>query len=75
MPPTDLELYSTRELIEELVRRTTFLGVVVHCGEEFRGPWTHGERSFRVHYNANLEDAEARRLLSVVSEQMERFEA
>jgi hypothetical protein len=75
MPPTDLDLCSTRELIEALVRRTTFLGIVVHSGQEHRGPWQHGERSFHVHYNANLDDSEARRLLAVVSEQLDRFEA
>src|SRR5436190_1642321 len=40
MPFGALELYTTRELIEELMRRTTFLGVVVHSEEELRnGAW------------------------------------
>lgn len=70
-----LELVSTQELINELVRRTTFLGVIVQSTSEFRGRWNDGERSFRVHYNNNLNDDEARRLLAVVSDQMLRFDA
>jgi hypothetical protein len=75
MTPDELELVPTPSLIAELVRRTTFLGVVVQASEEYRKPWTEGERSFRVHYNGNLDDDEARRLLAVVSEQMLRFDA
>ena len=72
MTPRDLELYTTGELIEELVRRTTFLGVIVHSPDDSRRPWKEGERTFRVHYNTNLDQEEASRLLSVISEQMDR---
>jgi hypothetical protein len=75
MSPDDLELVSTKQLIDELMRRTTFMGVVVHCKEENRAPWTRGVRTFRVHYNENLDDDEARRLLSAVSEQLDSHEA
>jgi hypothetical protein len=71
MTPGELELYSTQELIDELVRRTTFLGVVVHAHQENRGPWDEGRRVFRVHYNSNLDNDEACRLLAIVSEQMD----
>jgi hypothetical protein len=75
MTPDELELVPTQSLINELVRRTTFLGVIVQASEEYRTPWTEGDRSFRVHYNDNLDDGEALRLLSVVSEQMLGFDA
>ena len=71
MTPGDLELYSTQELIDELVRRTTFLGVVVHAHQENRRTWEEGQRVFRVHYNSNLDNDEACRLLAIVSEQMD----
>lgn len=67
MEPDDLEFYSTRQLIDELMRRTTFLGVVVHAEDEARGDWV-GEKTFRVHHNANLDADQAGRLLGVVSE-------
>ncbi len=72
MPPSELELYSTRELIQELMRRQTFLGVVVHSEPELRtGPWS-GERVFTVHLNSNMGAAEAGRLLEVIAGRMER---
>lgn len=63
----DLELFSTQELVEELIQRTTFQGVVVHCPEGGRRPEWTGQRCFQVHMNANLEPATAGRLLEVVS--------
>lgn len=75
MTPGELELYSTQELIDELVRRATFLGVVVHAHQENRQPWDEGQRVFRVHYNSNLDNDEACRLLAIVSEQMDRHSA
>lgn len=70
MTPDDLELFSTQDLINELVRRQTFLGIVVHSEEEARRQdWPH-ERRFRVHFNGNLGHDEAARLLSVVSEHL-----
>jgi hypothetical protein len=70
MEPSALELYTTTELVEELMRRKTFLGVVVHSEQELKGPWK-GERSFRVHYNSNLDAGQACRLLDAVAEYMQ----
>jgi len=68
MKPGDLELYSSQELIDELLRRTTFQGVIVHARDEAKSPnWT-GERIFSVRLNANLSREEAGRLLDVVSQ-------
>ncbi|HWE38108.1 MAG TPA: hypothetical protein VG406_16170 [Isosphaeraceae bacterium] len=70
MEADDLELYSTQQLIHELMRRSTFLGVVVHADDEARGAWV-GEKTFRIHFNANLDAEQAGRLLGVVSEFIE----
>lgn len=71
MQPSTLELCTTTELVEELMRRTTFLGVVVHSEQELKGPWV-GERTFQVHFNSNLDAGQAWRLLDVVAHHMER---
>lgn len=68
--PDDLELFSTEDLISELVRRQTFLGIVVHAEEEIRRQDWPQERRFRVHFNGNLVHDEAARLLSVVSDHL-----
>ncbi len=73
----DLAFYTTAELIEELLSRHTFLGVVVHSAEDHRGStlaaekaW-QGEKQFQVHFNDNLSPPEAARLLATVSDQMD----
>jgi len=68
MNPTDLELFSTSELVEELLRRTTFQGVIIHASDEAKSRHWHGERVFSVRYNRNLDVEEAGRLLDVVSQ-------
>src|SRR5437763_206940 len=71
MQPSDLAFYTTGELITELLRRKTFLGVIVHSEEELKGrAWT-GEKVFQIHFNSNLKAAEACRLLDVVADHME----
>jgi len=66
MTPRDLEFFGTDELIDELLRRTTFQGVVVHSRDEARSRDWDGERVFNVRFNANLGTEEAGRLLDVV---------
>ncbi len=68
MDPFDLALYTTAELIEELLRRTTFLGVVVHAEQEQRVAGWQGDKTFQVRFNANLSPAQAGRLLNVVAD-------
>jgi hypothetical protein len=70
MKPGDLELFSTEELIDELVRRTTFQGVIVHARDGAKSRNWIGERVFRVRLNGNLDPEEAGRLLDVVSQQI-----
>jgi hypothetical protein len=64
----ELELFATQELINELLRRTTFQGVNVHAVDGAKSRHWDGERLFAVCHNANLDAEEAGRLLNVISE-------
>jgi len=64
----DLELFATQDLIDELLRRKTFQGVIVHTLEEAKNHDWRGERLFVVRHNASLDTDEAGRLLDVVSQ-------
>ena len=71
MKESDLAFHTTGELIAELMRRRTFMGVVVHADPEWKGePWGD-ERTFRVHFNSNLDTTQATRLLDVVARHLE----
>jgi hypothetical protein len=70
MTPGDLELFATQELINELLRRASFQGVIVHAQDGAKSrDWT-GERIFSVRFNANLNTEEVGRLLDVVSQHL-----
>jgi hypothetical protein len=64
----ELELIATHDLINELLRRKTFQGVIVHAADEAKTPHWTGERLFAVRHNANFDTEEAGRLLDVVSQ-------
>ncbi len=64
----ELEFFATQDLINELLRRTTFQGVVIHAVEGAKSRHWCGERRFAVSHNANLRTEEAGRLLNVISE-------
>ena len=68
MNPTELELFTTQDLINELLRRTTFQGVIVHAIDGAKSRHWTGERLFAVDHNATLDTEEAGRLLDVVSQ-------
>jgi hypothetical protein len=68
MNSAELEFYSTRELIDELLRRTSFQGVIVHAREGAKSPSWEGERIFSVRHSSNLETEQAGRLLDAVSQ-------
>ena len=74
MQPSALDLCSTRELVDELMRRQTFLGVIVYGEQEHKGEW-HGERMFKVRFTENLTSAEAGRLLERIAEYMDKTES
>jgi hypothetical protein len=67
---SELAFCSNQELIDELLRRTTFLGVIVHSEEEIRNRQWGAERVMRVQFNENLDTEQAGRLLDVVAAQM-----
>lgn len=70
MQGSELAFHSNQELIDELLRRTTFLGVIVHSTEEIRNRQWGPERLMRVQFNDNLDTEQAGRLLDVVAAQM-----
>jgi hypothetical protein len=67
---SELAFCTTDELIQELMRRQTFCGVVVQAADEQRRTAWSSERIFKVHYNQNLDSERASRLLGCVSEYM-----
>jgi hypothetical protein len=71
MQSSDLELYTTKDLVDELMRRKTFLGVVVHSEEELKEKSWTGERVFKVHFNSNLDSEQACRLLDAITDYMD----
>jgi hypothetical protein len=65
--PSELAFYTTTELIDELLCRQTFLGVIVHSETEHRDNTWKGDKVFRVRFNANLDPQQTCRLLEVVA--------
>jgi len=68
---SDLAFYPTQDLVNELMRRKTFLGVIVHSQSEFKQQKWGPERTFKVQFNSNLTSAEASRLLETVADYMD----
>jgi hypothetical protein len=67
----ELAFFTAQELIAELMRRKTFYGVVVHAADDHKREAWPDERVFKVHYNHNLDSAQASRLLDTVAEYMD----
>ena len=70
MESSELAFYTNQELVEELMRRKTFLGVVVQSEAEWKGRDWGEERVFKVHLNGNLDATQAGRLLDRVAEHL-----
>jgi hypothetical protein len=68
---TELAFFTNDELIAELMRRKTFLGVVVQSESDWKQDQWGEERTFRVHFNKNLVTEEASRLLGRVASYMD----
>ncbi|QEH36680.1 hypothetical protein OJF2_52650 [Aquisphaera giovannonii] len=68
MSAGELELYSTQDLVDELLRRTTFQGVIVHAKDGAKSPTWEGERVFSVRHSPSLGTEEAGRLLDAVGQ-------
>lgn len=74
MDAHELELYTSRELISELMRRPAFKGIVVHSEDDAnRGRPTSPESIFKVHFNSNYDAQDVSRLLDIVAEHMNLF--
>ena len=69
MNSTDLAFYTSEELIQELMRRNTFYGCIIHSAEDHKHD-TWEERMFRVHFNHNLDKSRTGRLLDRVAEHL-----
>lgn len=69
--PGELELYGTDELVDEIVRRSTFQGIVIYAKDGVRSRDWAGERIFSIRLNENLEAEEAGRLLDVICRHIE----
>jgi hypothetical protein len=67
MQSSDLAFHTCEELIAELMRRKTFYGCVIHSIEDHKHDrWK--ERTFRVHFNNNVDRSGVGRLLDRVAE-------
>ena len=75
MNQDDLALFTSQELIEELMRRKTFLGIVLHSEQEAKTDAWPEQRMFRVHLSASLDTEQAGRLLGVVADHLDRMNA
>ena len=74
MDASELELFVMQDFIDELVRRTTFQGVVVRTIDGAKHRHWAGERPFAVRPNANFRAEEEGRLHDVISRQVARRE-
>ena len=70
MDSADLAFFTTQELVEEILRRQTFLGVVVQSESDYRSKDWGDERTFKVQFNSNLTTNQATRLLDACAEFM-----
>lgn len=68
MGPDELELCETSLLIEELLRRSTFQGVIIHAETTPRAAHWAGERIFKLRFNDNFTAAQVGNLLGVVAD-------
>jgi len=69
MQSTDLAFCTSDELIRELVARNTFYGCIIQSAEDHKhDQWD--ERTFRVHFNQNLDRECTGRLLDRIAEHL-----
>jgi len=71
MQEPELALFTTQELIDEIMRRSTFLGVIVHSEKENKSKHWEEERIFKVRFNSNLNAAQTGRLLGTVAARLD----
>lgn len=65
---TDLAFYTSEQLVEELLSRTTLVGIVIRSEDE--AGKTKGHRNFRVDITPNLDQPQAVTILDGLLEQL-----
>jgi hypothetical protein len=63
----DLEFYSIEELINEIIKRKTFQGIIIHTEGDCKENKWRGIKDFKVHWNNNLQKHEASQILENMS--------
>jgi len=67
MQDAGLAFFTVQELVNELLSRKTFLGLVLHSEEELKNDDWRGKQFFQLHLNENLTREEAGRLMDTVA--------
>jgi hypothetical protein len=67
----DLQFFTTKDLIHEIMNRKTFQGVIIHAEGDYKSQEWVGAKNFKVHYNNNLEKKETCAILEVLSQTLE----
>jgi len=68
---SELSFFTNQQLIEELLRRTTFVGAVLFSKDPIKnGDWGD-ERTMTIQFNDNLSPDEAIRLFEIAAERVE----
>lgn len=70
MTARELELFATEDLIDEILRRSSFQGVVIHSRDAASNQAEPDERTFCVRFNRNFQTEEVGRLLDVLSRKL-----
>jgi hypothetical protein len=70
MTVRELELYATEDLIEELLGRSTFQGVVIHSRDAAGNHPEPDETTYSVRFNRNFQTEEVGRLLDILSRRL-----
>lgn len=70
MTNRELELHATEDLLDELLRRHSFKGVVIHSHDAVDNHAEPDETTFRVRFNGHFQTEEVGRLLDVVSRRL-----
>jgi hypothetical protein len=72
MAPDELSLYTAEELIDELMGRSTFQGIVIRAEDSYKGgPWK-GEQTYKASWTSNLGDARIEQVLEQVAQGVRR---
>lgn len=71
MESSDLELATSQALVDELMRRKTFLGVIIQSRDELKADSWKRDQIFTVHHNSNLSSGQVHRLLDTIADYLD----